>query len=144
MGGLLAKQVNKLAVNGVSRQLTVFQAILLAHNERGLYDAIRESIAAVLFFGTPQSGSHAESFADSLAYMAEKIMFPPRVDQINEHLRNMIASSLRSTISDLANQREQYRLHVPMVKSVAFIEKLPLPGIEKVVSTIFLFLAFAR
>lgn len=66
--------------------------------------------------------------------MAKTIMFPAVIDQINEYARTGVEFLFRTNSLELEEQREQYRRYVFMVRSVAFVEKNPLPGVDKVVS----------
>lgn len=68
--------------------------------------------------------------------MGEALLFTALVDQINEYARTGIAEMLEASAPHLAKQNEQYRSHVFMIKSIAFIEKTPLPGVNRVVSVI--------
>lgn len=104
------------------------------HNERGLYDNLRESTAAVMFFGTPQSGNRTESYADTLTNMAQVLLYPSLVDKINESLCTGLGDVFRHFAPGLGEQLEKYRANVFAVKSVVILEKKPMPGADKVVS----------
>ncbi len=110
------------------------KAFLVASNERGLFDQVRESVCAMLFFATPHSGSGSEFYTDILCNVADAMLFPTLADKLLDSFRTSVLENFRSNtklFSKLADTFQSGAYAIPQISS--FVEKSPLPGAKAVV-----------
>jgi hypothetical protein len=98
-----------------------------------MFGTIQEAVKAILFFGTPHSGTYAESYANILALLGLNTGFSSLVDELVQHFRVSLSVRLQESAPVLTKLNEAFCEHAYCVPTVSFVEDVPLPGLDKIV-----------
>jgi hypothetical protein len=93
-----------------------------------------EAKKAILFFGTPHSGTYSLSYEDVLLNIGITLLFPTIPDTLLEHFRACFWIKLHQDIATLEKLAEEYRIHAYQIPVASFVEDAPLPGKTRIVS----------
>jgi hypothetical protein len=102
-------------------------------NEQGIFRSIYEAKKAILFFGTPHSGTYLLSYEDVLLNFGMTLMFPTLSDALLDHFTALFFINLQQSVSTLEKLAEEFRIHASEVP-VASVEDVPLRGTKRIVS----------